>query len=231
MNSRISLAMLFAAGCHLRTTDPHAMGAAQHEAHAKHETDLAHEHDAQSDDADRDTQAKCDRARFGPCWSAAEQHAGAAEHHRELAARHRAASASLRDAEARACAGLDDADRDESPFAHGADIGSVSPIEESFPKGNDRVPSRLVGAQITFRPLAGMTVDWLDQAVACHIARNAAIGHARASEDMPYCPLTLAGAGAAVSSTADGIAVAITSEDPAIASEILRRAQSLVESR
>ena len=225
MTHRIAMSMLLVMGCHARGTDPHAMGAGEHEAHAQHETELARQHDAQAHEA---TGGSCDRARFGPCWTTSEEHAHASERHRELAARHRAASTVLRQAESNSCVGIADDDRETSPFSHRADIRSVEAIEESFPKGNDRVTSRLAGARITFRAVPGMTAQWLQRDVDCHLARNAAIGHASASEDMPDCPLTLAGVHATASSTADGVVVAITSEDPAIAAEILRRAQKLV---
>lgn len=224
MTLRLATATLLVMACHARGTDPHAMGAGEHDAQAEHETKLANEDDAE---ARAVPAVRCDRARFGPCWS--EQHARASAHHRDLAARHRAASAALREAESTACVGIEEVDRATSPLLHAADIRSVVPIEESFSKVKDRASSRLVGARIVFHALPGMTAEWMQRAVDCHLARNAAIGHARAREDMPDCPLTLGIVDARAWSSADGVVVTITSEDPAIATEILRRAQALVD--
>ena len=78
-----------------------------------------------------------------------------------MAADHRAASQALRDAEGRACAGLSDADRDESPFHHRDDIASVETLSEG---SGSRGPAHVVGAIV-----------------------STALGHEM--PEMPYCPL------------------------------------------
>jgi hypothetical protein len=61
--------------------------------------------------------------------------------------------------------------------------------------------------------------------VDCHIARNNSLGNNM--PEMAYCPLVPKGVSAKVSSTGNGFAVTIQSNDPASAQEVLRRAQAL----
>jgi hypothetical protein len=61
--------------------------------------------------------------------------------------------------------------------------------------------------------------------VACHLARNAAVGHEM--PEMPDCPLVPKGASATVASTGSGFAVTIQSEDEGAAEDILARARRL----
>lgn len=165
----------------------------------------------------------------GVCWSSVAnptaEHRQAAEAHRTEAARHRAASAALRAAEARACVGIAENDRDMSPFEHLEDMASVEPLVEpvSGPKGS--VHTRTAGAEVTFRAVPGLTVEWLQRLVDCHLARNAARGHV--VPEMPNCPLVPKGAAATVRSTGNGFAVSISSADDATAREILARAERL----
>jgi hypothetical protein len=154
------------------------------------------------------------------------EHAKDEAHHRELAAQHRAASEALRTAEASACAGIPEEDRDLSPFDHPEDIRSVSKVSEELKIGK-AVSPRTAGAEVIFRAVPGLTAEWLQRVVDCHLARNAAIGHEAASADMPNCPLTVRGAQASVRSVGDGFAVTIRSTDSAAAAEIQRRAESL----
>ena len=79
---------------------------------------------------------------------------------------------------------------------------------------------------MTFRAVQGMTAEWLQRLVDCHLARNASLGHV--VPEMPNCPLVPNGAEAHVSSTGNGFAVIIQSSDPATAREILARANRLV---
>ena len=212
--------------------EPHDMGAAQHESAAEREAGLAREHDAAAAASRSEMNAGCSTT-IDFCWpfDARAEHTRAAEQARTRAAQHRAASAALREAESRSCVGIGERDRSTSPFAHLDDIRDVRPIAQEFPRGDDTVPSRPSGAEIVFAAVPGMTAEWLQRLVDCHIARNAAIGHARASEDMPLCPLTLAGVRASVSSVSGGFAVAVTSEHDATVQEIVRRAQTMEPAR
>jgi hypothetical protein len=82
-----------------------------------------------------------------------------------------------------------------------------------------------VGTVVTFRAVPGMTAEWLQRVVNCHLARNASLGHA--VPEMPECPRVPRGAQARVRSTGDGFAVEIRSDDEAAAREILARARRL----
>jgi hypothetical protein len=150
--------------------------------------------------------------------------------HHKMAADHRAAAQALRTAEASACAGLTDDDRDISPFYHREDITGVQPditgVGPATEHRSGKQPAdTVVGAVVSFRAVPGLTVEWLQRIVDCHIARNNALGNDM--PEMPYCPLVPKGISAKVSSTGDGFAVTIESHDQAIAKEVLRRAQAL----
>ncbi|MCI0570459.1 MAG: hypothetical protein L0Y66_06885 [Myxococcaceae bacterium] len=113
-----------------------------------------------------------------------------------------------------------------SPFEHVEDIASVE--ELIIRTGGPKVgpTAKLVGATVTFRAVPGMTAEWLQRVVDCHLARNAALGHV--VPEMPDCPLVPKGVQAQVRSTGSGFAVEIRSDDPATAREILSRAQRLL---
>ena len=152
------------------------------------------------------------------------EHLAVAEQHRKMAADHRAASQALRDAEARACAGISEADRDMSPFEHREDIASVERLVVTI--GPAKVQyKRRAGAVVTFRATPGMSAPWLQRLVDCHLARNAALGHV--VPEMPTCPLVPKDVSATVTATQSGFAVSITSDDDATVDEIIRRAESL----
>jgi hypothetical protein len=212
-------------------THPHDMSSARHEAMARSEDQSAKAHEAQYDPRASVQRGRCGAGKEAwaePCWSSTVNPTGAhladAERHRELAAKHRAASQALRDAEARACVGLADADRDMSPFAHREDIASVQ--ELVVRSGGGKASSlRTKGAVVVIRAVPGLTPQWLQRVIDCHLARNAALGHD--VPEMPYCPLVPNGITASVTPTDTGFAVAIQSEDPTVGQEILRRAQGL----
>lgn len=174
--------------------------------------------------------------------SPTDQHRKDAEHHRKLAEKHRAASKALVDAEQRFCSGIPEADRDLSPFYHREDMTAVEALKKETAQSGYSVysPSTvvraqpiyketlgtggLVGARVTFRAVPGMTAEWLQRVVDCHLARNAA---AASTEDMPFCPLAVPHVSARVSSTGNGFSVDVTSEDEQAALEVVRRAQRL----
>lgn len=214
-------------------TRPHDMSTAGHEEAARAEDRAALEQGAFAEAL----VARAERCRpdavhaDGICWSddihPTDQHRAQAERHLRAAAAHRAAAQALRDAEARACAGIDELDRDLSPFAHREDIVSVTPLVESVLGVGDEAPiQRTAGATIVFRATPGMTSEWLQRVVDCHLARNAALGHD--VPEMPYCPLVPRGVTARVRSTGDGFAVDVRADDEGAAEEVLRRAQALL---
>jgi hypothetical protein len=227
-----AVTLILAACASTPGAQPHDMSAAQHEAMARQDDQASTTHLTQFDANATKTETRCGpgggNATSGrPCWTSTVNptaaHAKTAEGYRKAAADHRAASQALRDAEARACAGIDGDDRDTSPFAHRDDIASVEPLRvPTGPKGN---VEETAGAVVTFRAVPGLTQQWLQREIDCHVARNAAMGHD--APEMASCPLQPKGVRADVSPTRDGFAVAIRASDAATAHEVLRRAQAL----
>ena len=211
---------------------PSDMSMAQHEqAAGAHEAQAA-SHGAQfnpnapTTQTSATPQSQCSFTNAG-CWTSisnpTQQHMDEAAKHRKMAADHRAASQALRDTEAWACVGVSSDDRDMSPFHHQDDITSVQPATVHIWGKQPR--DQVVGAVVTFHAVPGMTAEWLQRVVDCHVARNNALGND--VPEMPYCPLVPKGITATVSSTGDGFAVRIESQDPKTSAEVLRRAQAL----
>jgi hypothetical protein len=233
MNSTVVL-LLGLAGC---ASTPSAksqdMSKAQHEqVAAQHEqaaARLASSYEPKASKEEVETSARP----YGGSWTSAtkatsEQKTDAAKH-RKIAAEHRAAAQTLREAEARSCEGISDTDRDQSPFEHREDITGVTPYSEVRSPGDvGYMPQEMTlkGAVITFRAVQGMTAEWLQRVVDCHLARNASMGFGM--PEMSFCPLAVKGARAKVTSTGNGFSVTVESNDRATAEEILRRAQALV---
>lgn len=207
-------------------TQPHDMSQAQHEAMATQEDKAAEGHADQHDPSATTETKQC--AGKGGCWTSVSnptaQHAEDAKKHHELAQKHRAASAALVSAETSACSGISDEDRDTSPFYHREDIESVAPLTEEVKSGKGAT-KKDVGSTIVFRAVPGLTAEWLQRVVDCHIARAAAVGHQM--PEMSYCPLELKGVKAKVTSTGSGFAVNVSSDDPVTVAEITKRAQAL----
>ena len=215
-------------------TLPHEASAAQHEtmaADSEHEATL---HSGEYRPGANVTQQRCNpgglTGNFEPCWSSVvnptEEHRREAQRLQAIAAQHRAASQMLRDAEAHACAGIPQADRDISPFARREDIVSVEVLTET---PVSRPTPRTEGAVVVFRAVPGLTSEWLQRLVDCHLARNAALGHDLS--EMPYCPLVPKDVTAQVTPVRAGLAVTVRSDDPESALEIAHRAKELVRGR
>ncbi len=212
-------------------THPHDASSADHQAMAQQEDQAADAHGGAakaSGSDDRFTAKNTSQCGRSGCWTSSvnptEEYKQDAQRHRELAAKHRAASAALVAAEQQACEGLSEDDRDISPFYHREDISSVSVLEESVPAGKATV-NKTTGAKIEFKATEGMTAEWLQRVVDCHIARASALGHS--IPEMDYCPLVPKDVKATVSSTGRGFVVKVTSSDPATVKEIIRRAEAL----
>lgn len=198
LSSAISIAAIGVAACTGARdgTRPDDMGVAGHEAAAVHWLSAAN--------PGAEDQAKYQRA-----------HA--------VAAQHRAAAQALFYAEARACVGIAFDDRDISPFARLQDIESVAEVLHRPPQQDNSISPTLRGASIRFRPVPGLTREWLQRIVDCHLARNASLGH---PTEIP-CPLALKGVNAVVKEAGAGLVVEVTSVDSEVASEILARSQRL----
>ncbi len=236
--STLSSAFMFAGfftGCASTTpgAQPHDMSTAQHQAMAANEEKTAQVHTTQYNPNASVSKEHCSSAstRYsadGGCWTSVTNptaaHLEEAKKHQKMAADHRAGSQALRDAEGRACIGISEEDRDMSPFDHQSDIASVEPLTVGTTSGKAQA-MRTEGAIVTFRAVPGMTAQWLQRVVDCHLARNAALGHD--VPEMAYCPLVPKGVTAKVTATDTGFAVAIRSDDSQTAQEILRRGRAL----
>lgn len=229
-----TLLALLLASCASSGTEPHAMTAGGHEAAAKSDEQASKEHSGQYDPSRTVTTDRVLIKPFGTCayasscylnWSSVRNptkaHLDEGKRHAELAAQHRAASQALREAEARSCRNVPNADRDVSPFYHRGDIVSAGPFAESLGLGGRRI----IGAEIVFAALPGMTAEWLQRVVDCHLARNAVLGDE--IQSMSYCPLAVRHVTATVRSAGNGFAVNITSEDEASIKQVIDRAQAL----
>jgi hypothetical protein len=209
---------------------PHDMSPTKHEQAAAQHEQAAVPHAAAYDPNAKETTETCARP-YGGCWTSetnpTAEHKANAESHRKMAADHRAAARALRDAEGRSCTGVSATDRDLSPFEHRQDIEGVVPYRAASSGAAlyHHEPTSVAGAVMSFRAAPGMTVEWLQRVVDCHLARNASMGF-----DMPemsFCPLAVKGARAKVASTGSGFAVTVDSDDPRATQEILRRPQAL----
>lgn len=190
---------LAAGSCATPGSRPEDMSTAAHQQQADLETGTAQKHQAQYDATARRTTRDPCRGRGGAaragvepyeiCWSwvtnPTESHLNEAELHRRRAADHRAAAAALAEAEGRACAGVSPDDRDISPFEHVEDIETVELLTERV-TGKAAMP-RTSGVVVTFRAVPGLTAEWLQRVIDCHLARNASLGHE--VPEMPDCPL------------------------------------------
>ena len=225
-----ALASIFVAACAADPgTQPHDMSMASHEAAATQADQATQGHGDQYNPSAESKTQRC--AGKAGCWTSisnpTKEHDADAQQQRGLATKHRAASAALGQAESQACVGVSQDDRDMSPFFHREDIQSAGPLEEPIHPGRETTPQR-VGEYVVFRAVPGMTAEWLQRVVDCHIARSAAMGHQM--PEMEYCPLALNNVSAKVSSTGSGFAVSIKSKDPATVLEIVKRSEALVPS-
>ncbi len=223
---------LLLAACASRTpgAKPHDMSVASHETSAAEAERGAAEHASRFEPKAGVRTEKC-RAQglttdVDPCWTSATnptaEHLEHAAQLRRAAADHRAASQALREAEKRACVGISEEHRAESPFDRREDIARV---ERLYSTSSGKVAMKhQEGAIVTFRAVPGLTAQWLQRVVDCHLARNAALGHE--VPEMPACPLVPRGVRATVTATPDGFAVAVRGEDQA-SKEIWRRAEAL----
>jgi hypothetical protein len=141
----------------------------------------------------------------------------------EVAAQHRVAAQTLVDAEARACSGVAIADRDISPFSRRQEIEAIAIVGPRATNSVNGYDTADRGAAVTFRAVPGLTREWFQRILNCHQARNAALGYP--AGEMLDCPLNLKGVDVVVESAGPRFVVEVTSDDPTMAREILRRAQ------
>ena len=159
-----------------------------------------------------------------PCWNPAaeiaerERVAAIREEHRAREERRTAASLAL--AELAACRGISPEELEHSPFAHRTAIAEVIPHREG---------GAVRGVRIVFHPVPGLTVAWMQQAIACHRARFERLGEPPTY--LPDDPTLVRGAIATVSLHNGHIEVLVESRDDVGAHVALDRAQDLVRPR
>ncbi|HVV86893.1 MAG TPA: hypothetical protein VHE35_27835 [Kofleriaceae bacterium] len=157
-----------------------------------------------------------------PCWSYDRERTAAhlrrAAQLRDEARRHREIARNLIDVERTVCAPLSEDELARTPFFHRDDVESA----ESLHDGN-----RLVGATITFRPVAGLDAAWMQVALACHHARAAVLGYPPTY--LSYDPSVLPHAQATAIDRDGRVVVTIRSPDDVEAAVIWGRAADLCE--
>jgi hypothetical protein len=156
-----------------------------------------------------------------PCWtsdpSSVARHRDDAARLRADARKHRRLARQLLAAEEASCAAMPSSELDHTPFAHPDDVAAVVAELDG---------AAVLGARIQFRPVAGLTAEWLRTAIACHRARAAALGYD--PKYMAYDPSVVAGAEVTVSEGEDGPVVVIHGADDAAALVVYGRAEELV---
>jgi hypothetical protein len=115
------------------------------------------------------------------------------------------------------CASLPEAELDHTPFDHREDLRGVTA---------ELVGNQVRGARIRFKPVRGLTGEWLTQTLACHQALAAAEGYD--STHLASCPSTVEHATTTVVETPAGLEVVIRSDDPGSALVIYNRAEALL---
>jgi|CZKU01.1.fsa_nt_gi hypothetical protein len=136
---------------------------------------------------------------------------------------HLQAAKLLRDEEQSACYQVPDADRARGPFADADRVSGVEIVRDRgvFPKG----PLEPVGVAVSLRAEPGMTQQWLGRVIACQMAHVAVVGHVSGAS-----PLSVANTQVAVSSTATGFRVTVTSRDRDVVRLVLGKGQELADS-
>ncbi|MEZ4398776.1 MAG: hypothetical protein R3B06_02065 [Kofleriaceae bacterium] len=156
-----------------------------------------------------------------PCWSverdASAAHAAEAARLRAEAREHRAIARSLLEVERTFCANLPADELTHTPLYHRSDVAQVAPY---------RADGQLVGAQITFRHVDGLTADWLRQSLLCHQARMATLGYP--ATYMGYDPAMLRGVHVAVTDADGTLTITVRADDDVTAAVTWSRAQALV---
>lgn len=120
------------------------------------------------------------------------------------------------------CAGLATEVRQTSLFAQSGSIAAVTPLVGKWQSANRKVSfTRPAGAAVVLRAQPAMTAPWLERVATCHAAQ-----YASAADAPTWDPLVPPGARVRVVPVETGYSVEITSDDPEVAKEILRRAKA-----
>jgi hypothetical protein len=236
MRPSIALVLLAACAGPTSVSPPRPIGVAEHRAEAdQHDGRAARHAAAAAEHAEGRNGHTCgdtvlaDQLTSGgerlelavPCWNtdaeASFEHRRAAAHERSEAARHRAAARDLEQVERDRCSGLSPAELDHTPFWHRSDIARVERLTEG---------DTLRGARVTFRPVRGLDVSWMEHALQCHRARAAALGWD--SRYMGYDPSLLPGVSTTVVAADNGITIEVRTTNPDVAAVVAGRTEALV---
>jgi len=159
-----------------------------------------------------------------PCWDpteeSAERHRAAAAREQQRARQERRAATSLVEAEIAACRGISPEEVDHSPFAHRKAIAEVIPHREG---------GQVRGVRILFKPVLGLSAQWMQQAITCHRARYERLG-----EPPTYLtddPTLVHGATTTVTLNGGRLEVLVVTRDDVAANVALGRAEDLVRPR
>jgi hypothetical protein len=156
-----------------------------------------------------------------PCWTvereAADRHHAEAVKLRQEAHVDRAIARNLVAVEREFCAVLTPDELTHTPFWHREDIDAVTPYVE-----DDRVR----GVRVRFKPVVGLTPQWLRAAILCHQARAATLGHPPTYLD--YDPTLVVGVHVVVNPRGDATEVLVRAEDDGAAAIVGARANALL---
>lgn len=155
---------------------------------------------------------------FQPCFDvaeeAAQEHSAIAAQHADAARRDRAIAGRLVRAEVAACGGIAAGERSHTVFAHRKAIANVVP---------DYYAGQLHGVWVVFRPIEGLSPEWLRRDVACQRARWAVLGGK--TDNLPDDPTLLPGSDVRVFQRGDHVELLVTTATTADAELALTRAR------
>ena len=153
-----------------------------------------------------------------PCFDVAEEQA---EHERfvaqneRLAADHdRRAAQQLVDAQVTACRDVPEREREHSVFAHRKAIARIEAVKQG---------DTLQGVRVVFKPVRGLTADFVRKDIACTRARWATFGHD--AQMAPYDPTLIDGADVQVIDRGTHAEVVVTAGSADAADIALARAR------
>jgi hypothetical protein len=124
--------------------------------------------------------------------------------------------------ERRACAEVPEAERAQGPFARRDRIERVETLRQI---GNPKLVAPLSGVAVTVRATPGVTEQWMDRVIECHLAYRANRG---ATSTPSTDPLDIDDTRVAISPTATGFRIAITSDNPEVARAVIESGRSLI---
>ena len=160
-----------------------------------------------------------------PCWDTGEEKIAHEEYMTQLAAERASADAEREQRaddrqvkeEQAACAGLAQSEIEHSVFSHRREIADVVPHREG---------DRVRGVRIVWKPVPGLTADWMRQSIACHRAQFERLGEP--SIYFPNDPTLVAHAQVSVDEHDGHLEVLVETSDEPSGQIALDRANELI---